>query len=378
MKSQANHALVGLFTLAILAALFGFVYWFNRGSGATRTDVRLIFNDKVTGLGPGSSVLFNGLNVGEVMQIAFHPGDPRRIDALIKVDQSTPLRVDTRARIEAQGIAGVVAVQLLGGAPDAAVLTAQVGQDMPTITAEPTEGLLETVRSVAKRTEEALGGIEAAVKQNAGPIGEGIRGVEQFSAGLAGNSDGVATLMQSIGAVADFIAPLTEKLGGFSEDITKTIRSIDRDYIVAAVGNAQTLSATLGSAGGEVGKALKDTASIAEKLNRAADKVEGVLKGAQVFLNTAAGQGGRNAFSDVSEAARNLRVLADNLDKSSASVTAQIVRFTATGLRGIQPFVDSGRRALTGVGRTLRQVEQDPQQLIFGTKPTIPQYNGSR
>lgn len=378
MKSQANHALVGLFTLALLAALFGFVYWFNRNGGAEKTDVLLIFNDKVTGLGPGSSVLFNGLRVGEVTQIAFHPGDPRQIDAVIKIDQSTPLRVDTRARVEAQGIAGVVAVQLLGGAPDAAVLMAQPGQALPTITAEPTEGLLETVRTVAKRAEEVLGGIEAAIKQNAGPIGEGIRGVEQFSAGLGGSADGVAKLMQGIGEVADVVAPVTEKLGAFSEDMTAAIRAIDRDYIVATVEDASKLAATLGGASGEVGKALKDAGSISGKLSRAADQVEGVLKGAQAFLNTAAGQDGRNAFSDVSEAARNLRVLADNLDRSSASVTAEIVRFTATGLRGIQPFIDSGRRALTGVGRTLRQVDRDPQHLIFGTKPTMPEYNGSR
>lgn len=378
MKSQANHALVGLFTLAVWAALFGLVYWFNSGAGANKADVLLIFNDRVTGLGPGSSVLFNGLRVGEVTQIAFHPGDPRQIDAVIKIDQSAPLRVDTRARIEAQGIAGVVVVQLLGGAPDAAVLMAQPGQALPTITAEPTEGLLETVRTVAERVDEALGGIEAMVKQNAAPIGEGIRGVEQFSVALSGNADSVAKLMQSIGAVADFIAPVTEKLGAFSENMTEAIRSIDRDHIVLVVEDADKLAATLGSASGEIGKALKDAGSISGKLSRAADQVEGVLKGAQVFLDTAAGQDGRNAFSDVSEAARNIRVLADNLDKSSAGITAEIVRFTSAGLRGIEPFIDGGRRALTGFGRTLRRVEQDPQQLIFGSKPTVPEYNGSR
>ncbi|PZO01822.1 MAG: MCE family protein [Hyphomicrobiales bacterium] len=378
MESRASHALVGLFTLAIVAVLFGFVYWLNSGGRAATTEVLLIFNDKVTGLGPGSSVLFNGLRVGEVTQIAFHPGDPGQIDAVIKVEQSTPLRVDTRARIEAQGIAGVVAVQLLGGSPDAAPLTAQQGHRLLTITAEPTEGLIETVRAAAKSAEDALGGIEAMVKQNAGPIAEGIRGVEQFSAALGDSADGVARMMQGIGTVADVVTPVTQKLGAFSEDMTQAIRAIDRDYIVATVEDASKLAATLGGASGEVSKALKDTVSMSGKLNRAADQMEGVLKGAQVFLNNAAGEEGSNAFSDVSEAARNLRTLAENLDKSSAVITAEIVRFTATGLRGIQPFVDSGRRALTGVGRTLRQVEQDPQQLIFGTKPTMPQYNGSR
>ncbi|MDP3408502.1 MlaD family protein [Bosea sp. (in: a-proteobacteria)] len=378
MQSRASHALVGLFTLAVLAALFGFVYWFSSGGGARKMDVRLIFNDKITGLGRGSSVLFNGLRVGEVTRLALHPGDPRQIYAVITVDRSTPLRVDTRARIEAQGLAGVVAVQLLGGAPDAAVLKAEPGQSLATITAEPTEGFLETVRTVAKRAEEALGGIEAMVKENETAIGDRIRSAEQFSIALSGNADGIASLMQNIGGVADVIAPVTQKLGTFSEDITQTIRSLDRAAIASAVASAGTLTATLGDASGAVSQGLKDVGSITGRLNRAADQVDGVLKGAQAFLNTAAGQNGRNAFSDASEAARNIRVLADTLDRSSADITAEIVRLTRGGLRGLEPFIDTGRRALTGFGRTLQGIEQDPQQLIFSTKPTVPPFGGSR
>ncbi|WP_108047373.1 MlaD family protein [Bosea sp. 124] len=123
MKSQASHALVGLFALAVVAGLFGFVYWFNTGSADKMTDVRLIFNDKVSGLARGTSVLFNGLQVGEVTHIGLQPDDPRQIYAVIRVDRSAPLRVDTRARVEAQGLAGVAAVQLLGGDPNSPVLT---------------------------------------------------------------------------------------------------------------------------------------------------------------------------------------------------------------------------------------------------------------
>ena len=41
MESRANYALVGLFTLAVLAAAFGFIYWFNSGGAGRRQDVRI-------------------------------------------------------------------------------------------------------------------------------------------------------------------------------------------------------------------------------------------------------------------------------------------------------------------------------------------------
>jgi phospholipid/cholesterol/gamma-HCH transport system substrate-binding protein len=380
MESRANYALVGLFTLAVLAALFGFVYWFNSGGAGTKADVRVIFSGTVTGLGRGSSVLFNGLRVGEVTRIELQPDDPRRIYAVIQVDRSTPLRVDTRARIEAQGLAGVVAVQLLGGDPNSPVLTAQPGQSLPTIIAERSEfqDILETVRTIAKRADDVLGGLEGLVKDNAGSISNTVRNVEKFSMALGNNSDGIDKLMQSFGTIAETIAPLSQKLGVLSEELTEIVRSVDDKKVSAIVENIDRFTTALGGSSGEVGKAVKDVASITDKLNKAADQVEGVLKSAQAFLNTAAGQDGRSAFSEVSDAAKSIRVLADNLDKRTAEITTGISRFTGPGLRDIEALASDGRRTLTDLNRTLRSLERNPQQFIFGGKPPLPQYGGSR
>ncbi|AMJ59170.1 MlaD family protein [Bosea sp. PAMC 26642] len=468
MESRANYALVGLFTLAVLAAMFGFVYWFNSGGAGSKLNVRVIFSGTVTGLGRGSSVLFNGLRVGEVSTIQLQPDDPRRIYAVISVDGTTPLKVDTRARIEAQGLAGVVAVQLLGGEPDAPALVAQPGQSMPVIVAERSEfqDILETVRTIAKRADEMLGSVEGLVKENAGSISNTVRNVEKFSAALGDNSDGVDKLMRSAGVIAETIAPLSQKLGALSEDLSGVVRAIDQkkitstldnvekftaslgnssedvtrtvrevaslsqklnaaidstqlsntlnnvDRFVAILGNsgelvtnairdaaavsdrlnraldgpkiASTLdniekfSAALGGSSNQVGKTVDNVASITDKLNRAADQVEGVLKGAQAFLNSAAGEEGKGALAEVSNAAQSIRVLADNLDKRTAEITAGINRFTGPGLRDIETLATDGRRTLTDLTRTLRNLERNPQQFIFGGKPPLPQYNGSR
>jgi len=380
MESRANYALVGLFTLAVLAALFGFVFWFNSGGAGKRMDVRVIFSGTVTGLGRGSSVLFNGLRVGEVTRIELQPDDPRRIYAVIQVDSTTPLRVDTRARIEAQGLAGVVAVQLLGGEPDSAPLQAQPGQSMPVIVAERSElqDIIETVRTIAKRADEVLGSVEGLVKDNAGSISNTVRNVERFSAALGDNSDGVDKLMKSFGVIAETITPLAQKLGTLSEELTQIVRSVDQKRVASIVENVDRFTTALGGSSGDVGKAVKDVASITEKLNRAADQVEGVLKAAQGFLNTAAGEDGRSTFTEISDAAKSIRTLADNLDQRTASITAGINRFTGPGLRDLESLASEGKKTLTDLNRTIRGIERNPQQFIFGGKPPLPQYNGSR
>lgn len=377
MESRANYALVGLFTLAVLAAAFGFVYWFSSSGGGRKQDVRIIFSGTVTGLGRGSSVLFNGLRVGEVTRIELQPDDPRRIYAVVQVDNTTPLRVDTRARIEAQGLAGVVAVQLLGGDPSSPVLTAQPGQPMPTIIAEKSEfqDILESVRTIANRADTMLGNIDQLVKENAGPISNTVRNVEKFSTALGNNADGVDKLMASFGQIADTITPLSQKLGTLSEELTEVVRSVDQKKVSNIIDNVDKFTAALGGASGEAGKIVKDVASITDKLNRAADQVEGVLKAAQAFLDTSEG---KDAFSEVANAARSIRTLADNLDKRTAEITSGINRFTGPGLRDIENLAAEGRRSLADFNRTLRSIERNPQQFIFGGKPPLPQYSGSR
>ena len=377
MESRANYALVGLFTLAVLAAAFGFVYWFNAGGAGRKENVRVIFTGSVTGLGRGSSVLFNGLRVGEVSTIELQPDDPRRIYAVISVNATTPVRVDTRARIEAQGLAGVVALQLIGGDPEAPALKAKPGEPMPTIIAERSElqDILETVRNVAQKADGMLGSLDGLIKQNAGPINNTVRNVEKFSEALGKNSDGIDKLMASFGSVAETIQPLSQKLQTLSEELTEVVKSVDRRKITD---NVDKFTAALGNSSADTQRTVSNVASITDKINRAADQVEGVLKSVQSFLNTASGPDGRSALNEISDAAKSVRVLADNLDKRTAEITVGINRFTGGGLRNVDSAVSDAKRVLTEINRTLRSLERNPQQLIFGGKPPLPQYNGAR
>lgn len=377
MQSRAGHALIGLATLAMLAALFGFAYRFSLGRTDT-IDVKVVFNGKVSGLGRGSSVLFNGLRVGEVREIDIEPGNPRQIYAVITISRSAPLRVDTSARLEGQGLAGIVAVQLRGGKPDAARLIAAPGQVLPTITAEASESIFEMVESMAKRVDESLVGIDAAVQTNSGPITEKIKSVENLSAALGDSSSRVDQFMTSVNSVAEAITPLPDKLKNFSDSFVENLRAVDKDQVASFIENADRVTAKLGAAAPDVAKTAASIASVSDKLNKAADQVEDVLKGARSFLAGAGNENGHSVFEEVAEAAKSLRVLADNLDRSSAAAAAKIIQFTGSGLQKVEAFTSSGSRSASSFDRMLRDVNRDPQGLLFGSKKGVPQYNGSR
>src|SRR5664279_6441077 len=101
METRAPYALVGLLVVAAIGAVFGFVYWLNNTGGLSkRTTYEIRFEKTVSGLLKGAGVLFNGIRVGEVIDLQLSPDDPRKVTAIVAVATGTPLRADTHVRLE--------------------------------------------------------------------------------------------------------------------------------------------------------------------------------------------------------------------------------------------------------------------------------------
>ena len=66
------------------------------------------------GLAKGGSVNFDGVQVGEVTSLKLE--SPRKVVALVMLENSAPVRKDTVVGLEQQGLTGVVAISLTGGA----------------------------------------------------------------------------------------------------------------------------------------------------------------------------------------------------------------------------------------------------------------------
>ncbi len=83
------------------------------------------FENTVSGMLIGSAVLFNGIRVGEVTDLTLDPQNPNQVTATIAVAAGTPVRADTKASIDFQGLTGVAVVTLNGGDPASPLLTAE-------------------------------------------------------------------------------------------------------------------------------------------------------------------------------------------------------------------------------------------------------------
>jgi phospholipid/cholesterol/gamma-HCH transport system substrate-binding protein len=262
METKANYVMTGVFTLAVIVGAFGFIYWFQSANrGGEHATYRVVFDGSVSGLRTGSSVLFNGIRVGEVADLALDANDPRKVVAVITVDRAVPVRADTKVGLSFQGLTGLAEVALKGGAPDATPVVAE-GAKPPTLYADAaaTADVTQQARDVLTRIDGLVAGNETALHaslhnieavtstlaQNSARLDKVMAGLE----GLTGSGDGNG----QIGQAAESIRHLAEDLDKNTSDISTGLSQFSnsglKQFEAFAVDGRRTLA--------ELNKAIKN------------------------------------------------------------------------------------------------------------------------
>ena len=231
METRANYILIGSFTLAVIAAAFGFVLWFQSlHTTKTRTPLRVVFEGPAAGLRNGGSVNFNGIRVGEVISVKLD--NPRRVVALAMVENNAPLRKDTLVGLEFQGLTGVAAISLKGG--EEAAPPVPLDEDgIPTLTADPNrlQDVTEAIRGTLQNINKVVADNQEAVKNS-------LKNLETFTASLARNSERIDNVMARVDGVMGKADSLMLGLntiaggrdGGELSLTVKSIRELAEDF----------------------------------------------------------------------------------------------------------------------------------------------------
>ena len=193
METHARYILIGLFVIVASLAGFGFVYWLHATGGlGERTIYRVRFENTVSGLRTGAAVSFNGIRVGEVTNLQLNPGNPGQVFVTIAIDTGTPVRSDTQARIDVQGLMGSPSIALSGGSPNLPAPVASKGEP-PLLVADASAG-----QDLTQTAREVLGRIDKILAENSNSLHDTIANFDTFSAALARNSKGIDTILAGL------------------------------------------------------------------------------------------------------------------------------------------------------------------------------------
>lgn len=117
METKANYVLIGAFTIAGFLGMLLFLMWFAKLQLDRQFAYYDIYFPEVSGLGVSSEVLFAGLSVGKVVDMQLSPSVNGAVRVRVEVAEDTPVRTDSRASIEIQGVTGIANVAITSAGP---------------------------------------------------------------------------------------------------------------------------------------------------------------------------------------------------------------------------------------------------------------------
>ena len=200
MKARASNLMIGSMTLAVIAAAFIGLLGYRKIHGiAQQAPLRIVFEGSASGLRKGGNVNFDGVQVGEIKSLKLD--NPRKVVALAMVDNSAPIRKDTVVGLEFQGLTGVAAISLTGGAAAAPPVPLDV-DGIPTLTADLSE--IESIR-------DTLHNVDRILFDNRAMLRDALLSFETYTASLASRGGAIDSIMgKTDGAFENFDSAMTK------------------------------------------------------------------------------------------------------------------------------------------------------------------------
>ncbi len=197
MEFKARFEVIGAFTLAVIALLFGCTYWLNNTVGSSGAKLyKVEFNRPVSGLLVGGSVFFNGLRVGEVSALSLDPQNPARLEAVISVNADIGVRSDTMVGVNYQGLPGIAAISLEGGSVGAPILLSK-GTELPVLRASNRAG-----NDWGREISSVLVKVNDILTENRQPLKDTIANLSTFTKSLGGNKQRVENILNGLERMA--------------------------------------------------------------------------------------------------------------------------------------------------------------------------------
>jgi phospholipid/cholesterol/gamma-HCH transport system substrate-binding protein len=453
METKANYVAVGIFTLALLLAAFGFVWWSSGvGGGGDFATLRVKIPGSASGLGRGSAVLFNGVKVGDVTRIFIDVNDPTVALADTTIDRLTPITKSTTADVGLAGLTGQASIELKGGAvgEENLLAIAEANGTVAEITANPSAlgNILQLAQNFLTRADGVLTSVESFVDEARVPLVATATNAQKFSEALGRNADNIDEFLASVGDLSKTFTSVSGRLDSTLEAVEGLVKAVDRDKINTIVGNVETftndlkgasdnieglvagvdkavtsiatlsqnatgtlakvddivanvdpatvrsaiagikattetalkaaddiskVTAKFGNRAEDIDKMITDAGQLAERLNAASVRVDGVLAKVDALLGSDDAGG---LMADARETVKAFRQVADTLNARIGTITDGLARFSGQGLRDVEALVQDSRRSVNRIEQVITDLGRNPQKIISGGDGEVRQYDG--
>ncbi|MDF0665457.1 MAG: MlaD family protein [Nitrospira sp.] len=312
MEPKVNYILVGSFVAFLGAAVLVGILWLGKTDYRGSYDrYEAYMKESVAGLSVNSTVKYRGVDVGRIKTIDLNPNNPEEVLLTMDIMHGTPIKTDTIAVLETQGLTGLATINLTGGSRDAPPLQAQEGQAYPVIKTGP---------SLFFRLDEAVSRLLSEER-----LSQLLRDLDAAAKGAAKvlDDDNRATLKQTIKDLSDVAKTIAAHKTQIEQSLNGAARSADNLVKLTASLNAEVPTLLAG-----INKSVVALGAATDELARTSKTVGAVVNEARPELQ----------------------------------------QFTRRTLPEAGLLVTELRQLTGTLSRVARELEREPSSLVFGRK----------
>ncbi|MEM1081019.1 MAG: MlaD family protein, partial [Pseudomonadota bacterium] len=184
----------------------------------------------------GSPVLYNGIDVGKIIDLELNPDDLREVIVTIEVDSSVPLREDTEAGLRMLGVTGLAAIQLSGGAPDSPLLQHRSNRAPPELATResPLQSLMESSEGIFLTANNILLQMQKLLSdENIDQVEQTLASIREFSDTLSEQREQFASLMLQANQAGTRLNTMLGSADATLNDIKRVIGQVDEQLMDA-------------------------------------------------------------------------------------------------------------------------------------------------
>lgn len=257
METKANYVAVGAFVLALVLGLVIALLWLTGAQYAQEyAYYQTFFSGSVSGLGNGTSVRYNGIEVGRVAKLNFDANDPRRVQVLMQIDPTLKIHADSVAYIASQGLTGGSYVEIDGGSKNTPVLEPRVWGEYPTIKSKP---------STLQQLEQSAPMLVAKLNR----IGDSLNDLLNNK-----NRKAIADILTNLRTTTDVLSARSKDIDATLHNFSAASAKLDMDLA--------DLHTTLGHADKAIGSIGSAATSAANGITRLTEHVDASVSSAQI------------------------------------------------------------------------------------------------
>lgn len=290
------------------------------------------FYESVAGLEPSSPVKYNGVPVGAVTHIRIDTANLKKTLVEFKVRPDVPIKIDTRAKLQPQGITGISYVELVGGSVDAPDL--EEDDVIPS-----SESFSSKIGNIAKDLSELVARLNQFVAANEQHLTTAI-------ANIGSSAEAVKSALTRVDRVMEKIEAAVDRGAATVDDARKAIEEVRTEVRTTGEAVRRTI--------GEVEAAVKDPEfrGLAAKAGKTLDLASERLAAADFA----------GLIDRVTAAVEEFRRIEVNLDRASAA----LAQTAEDGRADVAAVLADVRVAAEHVKAATRMLKDDPGRLLKG------------